>query len=40
MKAFRIILKDKEVKARLKEIGYSENFDIEIINSTKKNLTY
>ena len=33
-----LVAKDKEVKARLKEIGYSENFDIEIINSTRKNL--
>ena len=33
-----LVAKDKEVKARLKKIGYSENFDIEIINSTRKNL--
>ncbi len=33
-----IIAKEKVVKERLKEIGYSENFDIEIVNSTKKKL--
>ena len=33
-----IVAKEKKVKERLKEIGYSENFDIEIVNSTKKNL--
>jgi len=33
-----LVAKDKVVKSRLKEIGYSENFDIEIINSTKKQL--
>ena len=31
-----IVAKEKVVKERLKEIGYGENFDIEIINSTKK----
>ena len=31
-----IIAKEKVVKERLKEIGYSENFDIEIVNSTIK----
>ncbi len=31
-----IVAKEKVVKDRLKEIGYSENFDIEIINSTDK----
>ena len=31
-----IIAKEKKVKERLKEIGYSENFNIEIINSTIK----
>ena len=29
-----IVAKEKVVKQRLKEIGYSENFDIEIVNST------
>ena len=29
-----IIAKEKKVKERLKEIGYSENFNIEIVNST------
>ncbi|RPH00019.1 MAG: NADP-dependent malic enzyme [Candidatus Pelagibacter sp. TMED118] len=33
-----LVAKDKVVKDRLKEIGYSENFNIEIINSTKKSL--
>ena len=33
-----IIAKEKVIKERLKEIGYGENFNIEIINSTKKNL--
>ena len=33
-----LVAKDKVVKERLKDIGYSENFNIEIINSTKKNL--
>ncbi len=33
-----IIAKEKVIKERLKEIGYSENFNIEIVNSTKKNL--
>ena len=33
-----IVAKERKVKERLKEIGYSENFDIEIINSTKKEL--
>ncbi len=32
-----IVAKEKVVKERLKEIGYGENFDIEIVNSTKKN---
>ena len=33
-----IVAKEKKVKERLKEIGYSENFNIEIVNSTiKKN---
>ena len=31
-----IVAKEKVVKQRLKEIGYSENFDIKIINSTDK----
>ncbi len=31
-----IIAKEKIVKQRLKEIGYGENFDIQIINSTDK----
>ena len=31
-----IVAKEKVVKQRLKEIGYGENFDIEIVNSTKK----
>ncbi len=31
-----IVAKEKAVKQRLKEIGYSENFNIEIINSTTK----
>ena len=31
-----LVAKDKVVKQRLKEIGYSENLNIEIINSTKK----
>ncbi len=31
-----IVAKEKVVKQRLKEIGYSENFNIEIVNSTKK----
>ncbi len=31
-----IVAKEKIVKQRLKEIGYSENFDIQIINSTDK----
>ena len=33
-----LVAKEKVVKKKLKEIGYSENFNIEIINSTKKNL--
>ena len=33
-----LVAKDKVVKERLKEIGYSENFDLEIVNSTKKKL--
>jgi len=31
-----IVAKEKVVKERLKEIGYSENFNIEIVNSTIK----
>ena len=31
-----LVAKEKIVKERLKEIGYSENFDIEIVNSTSK----
>ena len=31
-----IVAKERVVKERLKEIGYGENFDIEIVNSTKK----
>ena len=31
-----LVAKDKVVKQRLKEIGYSEDLNIEIINSTKK----
>ena len=31
-----IVAKEKVVKQRLKEIGYGENFDIQIINSTDK----
>ncbi len=31
-----IVAKEKVVKQRLKEIGYSENFNIEIVNSTIK----
>tara|TARA_Y100001970_G_scaffold81435_1_gene103221 strand:- start:1140 stop:2627 length:1488 start_codon:yes stop_codon:yes gene_type:complete len=31
-----IVAKEKNVKKKLKEIGYSENFDIEIVNSTSK----
>jgi len=31
-----IVAKEKVVKQRLKEIGYAENFDIKIINSTDK----
>ncbi len=31
-----IVAKEKVIKNRLKEIGYSENFDIEIVNSTIK----
>ena len=33
-----LVAKEKIVRDRLKEIGYSENFDIEIINYTKKKL--
>ena len=33
-----LVAKEKVVRDRLKEIGYSENFDIEIINYTKKKL--
>jgi len=32
-----IVAKEKVVKQRLKEIGFGENFDIQIINSTDKN---
>ncbi len=32
-----LVAKEKVVKERLKEIGYGENFDIEIVNSTIKN---
>jgi len=32
-----LVAKEKIVKQKLKEIGYSENFDIEIINSNSKN---
>ncbi len=31
-----LVAKEKVVKQRLKEIGYSENFDIQIVNSTNK----
>ena len=31
-----LVAKDKVVKQRLREIGYSENLNIEIVNSTKK----
>jgi len=31
-----LVAKEKVVKQRLKEIGYSENFDIKIVNSTLK----
>jgi len=31
-----LVAKEKVVKERLKEIGYSENFDIEIVNSESK----
>jgi malate dehydrogenase (oxaloacetate-decarboxylating)(NADP+) len=33
-----IVAKEKVVKQRLKEIGYGENLDIKIVNSTKKEL--
>ena len=33
-----LVAKEKVVRERLKEIGYSENFDIQIINSNKKKL--
>ena len=33
-----IVAKEKVVKERLKEIGYGDNFDIEIVNSTKKEM--
>ena len=33
-----IIAKEEIVKKKLKEIGYSENFDIQIVNSKNKNL--
>ncbi len=32
-----LVAKEKVVKERLKDIGYGENFDIEIVNSTIKN---
>jgi len=32
-----IVAKEKVVKQRLKEIGYAENFNIKIVNSTDKN---
>jgi len=31
-----LVAKEKIIKERLKEIGYSENFDIKIVNSTSK----
>ena len=31
-----LVAKEKVVKEKLSEIGYGENFDIEIINSTAK----
>ena len=31
-----LVAKEKVVKQRLKEIGYSENLNIEIVNSTEK----
>ena len=31
-----LVAKKENIKQRLKEIGYSENFDIEITNSTDK----
>ncbi len=34
-----LVAKEKVVKERLKQIGYSENFDIEIVNSTSKEKT-
>ncbi len=33
-----IVAKEKVVRERLKEIGYVDNFDIEIVNSTKKEM--
>ena len=30
-----LVAKEKVVKDRLKEIGYSENFNIQIVNSTE-----
>ena len=33
-----LVAKEKVVKKKLKEIGYSENFNIEIVNTTKKKL--
>ncbi len=33
-----IVAKEKVVRERLKEIGYGDNFDIEIVNSTKKEM--
>ena len=35
-----IVAKEKVVKQRLKEIGYSENFNIEIVNSTTVSYTH
>ena len=34
---FILVAKEKVVKEKLKEIGYKENFDIEIVNSTLNN---
>ena len=33
-----LVAKEETIKRRLKEIGYSENLDIEITNSTDKDL--
>ena len=35
-----IVAKEKVVKQRLKEIGYEDNFDIKIVNSTDKDKRY